>query len=113
MVIHERYKGQNLEIEDLKKALEAKEEDLRVARGACDLYQADFRRVDGEQVAAENRDRNAKDATDVLRATQAQEVEAAKEKGFDDGFDAARVEYKKQAWEIEDELNRDRFRDGH
>lgn len=43
-----------MEIEELKRALESKEEDLRVAWEACDLYQANFQRVDGERVATEN-----------------------------------------------------------
>ncbi|KAI8560047.1 hypothetical protein RHMOL_Rhmol04G0224600 [Rhododendron molle] len=113
LAIHERYKGQDLKIEELKKALESKKEDLRVAPGACDLNQVDFQRVGGERVATENQARNAEEVTDVLRATRSQEVKVARERGFDNGFDAAGVEYKKQVWEIEAELHRDCFRDGH
>lgn len=94
------------------RALASKEDDLRVAREACDLYQVDFQRADGERVAAENRAKKAEEDVNTLWATRAQEVEAARERGYNEGFDAARVEYKKQVWEIEAELHRDRFQDG-
>lgn len=41
---------------------------MRVAREACDLYLADFLRADGERVVAENRAKNAEEATLLGRA---------------------------------------------
>lgn len=71
LAIHERCKGQDQEIEELKKALASKEDDLRVAREACDLYQVDFQRADGERVAAENQAKKAEEDVNTLRATRA------------------------------------------
>ncbi|KAI8542847.1 hypothetical protein RHMOL_Rhmol08G0171400 [Rhododendron molle] len=46
-------KGQEQEIEELRKALATREDDMRVARGTCDLYLANFQRCDRERVVAE------------------------------------------------------------
>lgn len=53
----------------MKKALAAKEEDLKVAWGACDLYQADFVKADRKRLAGKNRARIAEEALTALRAT--------------------------------------------
>lgn len=47
-----------------------------------------------------------------MRVTQAREVHAPREKGFDEGWNAAEVVYKKQVLKIEAELHRERFLDG-
>lgn len=112
MAIHDRYEEQGSEIQELKNALARREEDLKVAREACDLYQADFGKAEQERQTAKNRARNAEEALNALRATRAQEVEAAGNKGYNEGFDEVTVEYKKQVREIEVELHGGLFRDG-
>ncbi|KAI8549135.1 hypothetical protein RHMOL_Rhmol06G0003000 [Rhododendron molle] len=47
-----------------------------------------------------------------MRAARATELEEAMQEGYNRGWDAAGVEYKKQVREIENELYRDRFLDG-
>ncbi|KAI8563842.1 hypothetical protein RHMOL_Rhmol03G0140700 [Rhododendron molle] len=112
LVVNDRCQAQEQEIEDLKKALAQMEDDLKIARETCDLYLADFQRCDKERGLAEGRATKAEEDATTVRVTQAREVEAATNKGYDEGWDAAGVEYKKQVREIETELYRDRFLDG-
>lgn len=46
-------------------------------------------------MVAENCANKAEEDTNTLRATRAREVDAARDRGYDEGFDAAGVEYKK------------------
>ncbi|KAI8535327.1 hypothetical protein RHMOL_Rhmol10G0165500 [Rhododendron molle] len=103
--------AQEAEIEELKQALAQKEDDLRVARETCDLYLTDFQKCDGKRVLVEARAAKAEEDAKTLRTTRAREVEGALKAGYDDGWDAAAVEYTKQVREIENELFRDRFLD--
>jgi hypothetical protein len=107
-----RNKAQEGEIEELRQVLGQKEDDLKAARATCDLYLSDFQRVDKERVLAEGRATKAEEDANTLRATRAVEVGAAKDRGFDEGWNAAGVEYQKQVRDIEAELHRDRFMDG-
>lgn len=83
-----------------------------MAQETCDLCLADFQKCDRERVLAEGRANKAEEDVTTLRVTQARDVEGARERGFDEGWNAARVEYKKQVREIEAELHRDHFMDG-
>lgn len=106
LAVNDRCKVQEQEIGELKQALEQRDDDLKVARETCDLYLADFQRCDRERVLAEGKATKVEEDTTTLRVTRAQEVEAARNKGYNEGWDVARVEYKKQVWEIEVELHR-------
>lgn len=112
LVVNERCKAQEREIEKLKQALGQREDDLKIARETCDLYLEDFQRCNREKVLAECRATKAEEDATTLRVTRVCEVDAAKNKGYDEGWDVARVEYKKQVREIETELYNDRFLDG-
>lgn len=83
-----------------------------MAGETCDLYLADFQKCDKERVLGEGRATKAEENVATLRVTRAREVEAARNKGHDEGWDAAGVENKKQVREIGAELHRDRFLDG-
>ncbi|KAI8568464.1 hypothetical protein RHMOL_Rhmol02G0201700 [Rhododendron molle] len=72
---------------------------MKVARETCDLYLANFQKCDRERVLTEG------------RATKAEEVEDARNKGYDEGWDVAGVEYEKQVREIEAELHMECFLD--
>lgn len=110
--MNDRCKAREREVEELKQTLAQREDDLRIARETCELYLADFQRCDRERLLAEAKADKAEENANTLRATRAREVDAAKNKGYDEGWDAAGVEYKKQVREIEAELYRDRFLDG-
>ncbi|XP_058216401.1 uncharacterized protein LOC131327310 [Rhododendron vialii] len=112
LAINDRCKKQEEENDKLARELARKEEDLKLARETCDLYLADFQRCDRERVEAEARAAKAEEDANTLRVTRAAEVDFARKRGYDEGWDAARVEYKKQVREIEAELHRDRFLDG-
>lgn len=111
-MINERNRAREQEMEELRQALAQREDDLRVAREACDLYLSDFQRSDRERALAEDRAKKAEEDAQTMRVTRAGEVEAARDRGYGEGWDAAGVEYKKQVREIEGELHRDRFMDG-
>lgn len=112
LAINDRYKRQEQEIEELKHALATREDDLRVAWETCDLYLANFQKCDRERALVENRATKAEEDATTLRVTRASEVDVVRDKGYDEGWDAVRVEYKKQVWEIEAELHREHFLDG-
>ncbi|XP_058219567.1 uncharacterized protein LOC131330082 [Rhododendron vialii] len=112
LAINDRCKAQEKETEKLNRELARKEEDLKLARETCELYLANFQRCDRERVQAEGRAAKAEEDASTLRVTRATEVDFARKGGYDEGWDAAGVEYKKQVREIEAELHRDHFLDG-
>lgn len=69
---------------------------MKVAQEACDLYHANFGKAKQERQAAKNQTRKAEEELTTLRATRAQEIEAVGNEGYNEGFDKAAVEYKKQ-----------------
>ncbi|KAI8550659.1 hypothetical protein RHMOL_Rhmol06G0124600 [Rhododendron molle] len=91
--------------------------DVQVVEGltenlTAEIAQSLFTKCDMERVLAEGRAAKAEEDAYTLRATRAWEVEDALQAGYDNGWDATGVEYKKQVREIKNELFRDRFFDG-
>ncbi|XP_058191440.1 uncharacterized protein LOC131308517 [Rhododendron vialii] len=95
LAINDRCKKQEEENDKLARELAQKEEDLKLARETCDLYLAVFQRCDRERVEAEARAAKAEEDANTLRVTRATEVDFARKRGYDEGWDAAGVEYKK------------------
>ncbi|KAI8567496.1 hypothetical protein RHMOL_Rhmol02G0126900 [Rhododendron molle] len=65
-----------------------------------------------ERVLAEGRATRAEEDTDTLRVTRAKEVDSTRNRGYDEGSDAAGVEYNKQVRDIEAKLYLDHFLEG-
>ncbi|KAI8555240.1 hypothetical protein RHMOL_Rhmol05G0159200 [Rhododendron molle] len=104
LAVKDQSKAQEREIEELKKDLAQWEDDLKVAWETCDLYLVDFQKCDRDSVLTEDQATRAEEDPNTQRATRAQEVEGALKAGYENGWDAAEAEYKKQVQEVEGTL---------
>ncbi|KAI8549142.1 hypothetical protein RHMOL_Rhmol06G0003700 [Rhododendron molle] len=92
LAVNRRCKVGEQEIEELKKDLTQREDDLRMARETCDLYLVDFQKCNRDRELAEGRATKAEQDATTLRATRATEVDFARNRGYDEGWDTAGVD---------------------
>lgn len=93
-------------------AVVVEHEQVRLAREAASKHQKNFDKFEGLRKDVELRAQKAKEELAALKNQVQLQMDAADQKGYDEGYDKATLEYKAQVRDIVADIYSDRFKVG-